>query len=185
MPPLAGIVTRARVFRLCRAALVEFEIAAAPRIANGPAGEAAGHFGYVLLGVSAIDAEGVQFHQLAAVVFIQALAILASVRSVDCQLSRKKSMAGLSAVARRRSLKMTEHVRANHVTFVGGDHIAVSPLIEKDVEVVVPEIGEDFFELAIAVNRAKHFGLDQVLIDYLYGAVEDLDLAAQVGRADG
>ena len=72
--------------------VVEFKPAAAVWFANGPAGEAAGDFGYVLLGVAAIDAQRMQFHQLAAVVLIQAL--IGCGRSdrgagpLDCQLSR-------------------------------------------------------------------------------------------------
>ena len=36
-----------------------------------------------------------------------------------------------------------------------GDQVAVGALIEIDVEVVVPEIGQDFFELPVAVDRAQ------------------------------
>ncbi len=46
------------------------ESAAAPRLQDGPAGEAARHFGDVLLRVAAVHAERVQLHQLAAIVFI-------------------------------------------------------------------------------------------------------------------
>ena len=52
--------------------LVEPELRVALRLPNGPPGEAARHFDHVLLRISAIDAQRMQFHQLAAVVFIQA-----------------------------------------------------------------------------------------------------------------
>ena len=42
------------------------------RLENGPAGEAARHLRYILLRITAVHAERVQLHQLAAVVFIQA-----------------------------------------------------------------------------------------------------------------
>ena len=75
-------------------AAVEDELAAALRLQNGPAGEAARGFGNVLLRVAAIHAEGVQFQQFAAVVFVQAArALLCRARCgasgpTDCQLSR-------------------------------------------------------------------------------------------------
>ena len=50
---------------------IEIEATAPLRLANGPAGEAARHFGNILLRVAAIDAEGMQFHQLARVIFIE------------------------------------------------------------------------------------------------------------------
>ena len=162
---------------------VELEIAALPRFADGPAGEAAGHFGHVLLGVAAIDAERVQFHQLAAVVFVQALAASAWYRSalrlpvIEIEQHGRALRRGEEQV-----FEMTEHMRADHVALVGGDHVAVRAFIEKDVEVVVPEIGQHFFELAVAVDGAEQFGFGEVLIDYLHGAVEDLDSAAKVGR---
>ena len=42
------------------------------RAIDGPAGEDAGYLGDVGLGVAAVDAEGVEFHQLAGVVFVEA-----------------------------------------------------------------------------------------------------------------
>jgi hypothetical protein len=54
------------------AILVEFEAAAALRLVDGPAGEHARHLRDVGLRIAAVHAEGVQFHQLAGVVFVQA-----------------------------------------------------------------------------------------------------------------
>ena len=71
--------------------LVEFEIRRPLRFADRPSGKAARDFSDVLLRVAAIDAQRVQFHQLAAVVLIQALPGFrssASDRLCDCQLSR-------------------------------------------------------------------------------------------------
>ena len=66
--------------------------ASALRLADGPAGEAAGHFGDIFLGVAAVHAERVQFHQLAPVVLIQAAPAAPAGsrlrRPTDSQLSR-------------------------------------------------------------------------------------------------
>src|SRR5271168_5558602 len=51
--------------------VVELEFGSLARLLDGPAGEAARYFGDVFLRVAAVNAEGVQFHQLAAVIFIQ------------------------------------------------------------------------------------------------------------------
>src|SRR5437879_13888480 len=48
------------------------ELRVALWLPNGPAGEAARHFDDVLLRISAIDAERMKLHQLAAVIFVQA-----------------------------------------------------------------------------------------------------------------
>ncbi len=53
-------------------ARLEAEVAAFYRLLDCPPGEYLGHFGDVFLRVAAVDAERVQFHQLAAVVFVQA-----------------------------------------------------------------------------------------------------------------
>ena len=61
-------------------AVVVEEIAALLRGADGPAGEAARYFGHILLRVAAVDTQGVQFHQFAAVVFIQSTRMLVLLR---------------------------------------------------------------------------------------------------------
>ena len=54
----------------------EHKFGIAARLANGPAGEALGHFDHVLLRVAGVDADGVQLHHFAAVVFVQAALLL-------------------------------------------------------------------------------------------------------------
>ena len=54
-------------------------------LANGPSGEAASHGDHVLLGVAAVDAEGVEFHQLASVVLVQAVRLA---RQLLCRSER-------------------------------------------------------------------------------------------------
>src|SRR5215813_1207082 len=53
-------------------AIVEFEFGMLARFLDSPSGEAAGHFGNIFLGITAIDAEGVKLHEFAAIVFVQA-----------------------------------------------------------------------------------------------------------------
>src|SRR5437660_1665131 len=57
-------------------ARVKTECASILRLFNGPAGEDFGDFGYVLLRVSAVDAEGVKLHEFATVVFVKAAGLL-------------------------------------------------------------------------------------------------------------
>src|SRR5277367_5015482 len=54
------------------APVVEREPRSFARLFDGPAGEPLGHFCYVFLRVSAIDAESVQLHQFAGIVLVQA-----------------------------------------------------------------------------------------------------------------
>src|ERR1041385_5057618 len=51
--------------------VIEPEFRLALRRANRPTRKASRHFDHVLLGVSAVHAERVQFHQLAAVIFVE------------------------------------------------------------------------------------------------------------------
>src|SRR5215212_7315874 len=52
-------------------ARIELKTAAHARIVNRPPGQRARHFGDVLLRIAAVDAESVQFHQLAPIVFVE------------------------------------------------------------------------------------------------------------------
>ncbi len=74
--------------------IVEEKPAALAGFENRPAGEAARHFGDVVLRVAAVHAERVQLHQLAPVVLVQAALHLAEfvfgihIRRTDWKLSR-------------------------------------------------------------------------------------------------
>ena len=61
-------------------------------IVNRPPGERTRHFGHVFLRVAAIDAQRVQLHQLAAVVFVQ---------STRARLGRLIRRAGIAGEQRR------------------------------------------------------------------------------------
>ena len=56
--------------------LVKPELRRALRRANRPAGEALGYLEHVLLSIAGIDAQGMQFHQLAAVIFVEAAVLI-------------------------------------------------------------------------------------------------------------
>ena len=171
-------------------ALVEDEGAAALRLQDGPAGEAAGDFGDIVLGVAAIDAEGVEFEQFAAVVFVEAARALfaAGLRGVgthgfpviEVEQHGRALGGGLQEV-----FELAEDVRADDVALVFGDQVAVGALVEVDVEVVEPEIGEDFVELAVAIDGAQEFAFGEIAGDHLLRSVGHFDAAAQIGRSDG
>src|SRR5271167_3115722 len=55
-------------------------------------------------------------------------------------------------------LEFAQHTRPDDITLVRSDQIMISALTDEDVEVVEPEIGEHFFELTVAVNRAQQLG---------------------------
>src|SRR5207253_11435958 len=83
-------------------------------------------------------------------------------------------------------VKLAEHVGTDCVALVGGDEETVAPLIEEDIEVVVPEIDQRLFELSRAVDRAEELGFGEVVDDDLLrsGGGEKLALQSGVGSAD-
>src|SRR4051812_11582129 len=57
-------------------ALIEFEFSTLLRLLDGPSGKHLRQFGYVLLRVAAVNAQRMEFHNLACVVFIQSAGTL-------------------------------------------------------------------------------------------------------------
>ena len=47
---------------------------------------------------------------------------------------------------------------------------------------VVPEVGQHLFELAITVDRAQQLALGEILIHHLHRAIENLNSAPQIDR---
>ena len=146
---------------------VELEAAAALRPVDCPASEDARHLGHVGLRVAAIDAQRVQLHQLARVVFIQALRRLALVHSAarNRPSSRARRAERIRADALgvveieqhgravrhgfKQVFKFAQRVRANHVALVADEvvrHLLV--LAQVDVEVIEPEVGHHFLQAA-------------------------------------
>jgi len=145
-----------------------------------PPGERARHVDDVLLRVAAVNAEGVQLHQLAPVVLVEAAARTLLVLHPHHHLSppaRGDAALGIDAALRidalpvveieqhRRALRrraeqiaeLSEHARTDRVPLVLGDVLLRRALVGEDVEVVEPEVGHDFFELPLGVRRAKDF----------------------------
>ncbi len=158
---------------------------------DAPASEAAGDFLHVLLGIAAIDAEGVELHDFAGIVFVDAAHLLGGDRltgsgSIGRGLSgdflvhhgphlllhgRDLACRGVAGV-----VEIMEHGRAfgggleqivEGAPEVGTDDFAViddfedavGALLDVDVEVVAPEIDEDFLQLALRIDRADELGL--------------------------
>ena len=162
-----------------------------PRVAHRPAGEAAGDLGHVLLRVAAVDAEGVQLHDLARVVLVEP--------PLACRLSRGPGderppaegaprapvvegrgvgVGGEPVVeveehrrALRRGpqqvLEFPPRVRAHDVALVLADHELHRPLAREHVEVVHPEVGHHLVELPLAVDGPEDIGRLQLLHDLL------------------
>ena len=83
-----------------------------------------------------------------------------------CQLSRKKSIAGLCATAPSRSRNFPERVRTNDVAIVLGEIQARLPFAGEHAEVILPEVDHDLVELTFARYGARELrGLD--LADHL------------------
>ena len=49
----------------------------------------------------------------------------------------------------------------DHVLLVTGEQNSVRAFVDEDVEVVEPEIGHHFFQLALAVDGSQQLGLNQ------------------------
>jgi len=64
-------------------------------------------------------------------------------------------MAGLFAVANQQVLEFAQSVSAYHIALISGDHVTIGPFADKDVEVVVPEVGHHFIQLAFTVDVAQ------------------------------
>src|SRR5580692_12178785 len=156
----------------------ESEAATQVWLLQRPSGENARYLGYILLSVAAIHAESVQFHQFAAVVFVKSVAlafglvrlpvipdaplpvIIGSVGNAvgdvgvrsDAQPVIKIKQHGWTLCGRDQQVfKLAESMRANDIAFVACKQVVLGALADEYVEVVEPEIGHHFLQLAIAV----------------------------------
>src|ERR1700739_2259933 len=87
-------------------ALVKPELRIALRLPDGPAGETARHFDDVLLRIPAVNAKRMQFHQLAAVILIQAALLLFGLIRLRARrrkrgLAERAAKSGAISTARR------------------------------------------------------------------------------------
>src|SRR5579872_4000452 len=120
---------------------------------NRPAGKNARHLRNVGLGIASIHAQGVQFHQFAAVILIQAargsigLGWLAWPHTVSLGVWPDAEPI-IEVVQHGRALGYSLHqiaefaqrVGTDHITLVAGDEILVLVFVDKYVEVIEPEV---------------------------------------------
>ncbi|MFO1253291.1 MAG: hypothetical protein U1E77_19665 [Inhella sp.] len=172
------------------AARVEHELQVAR--AEGPAGQHARQLGHVLLAIAGAHAQGVQLHQLARVVLVQAAAAARTLEAgagglgvVQVEQHGRVGGHGTEQVA-----EAPEHMGADGAGLVVRHQHAAQALVEEDVEVVEPEVHQAFFELVGAFQRAQQARLGslvQGLADqltarrFVFGALLALQLAKGLG----
>ena len=168
----------------------ELELAAALRLVDGPAGEAARHLRDVFLGVAAVHPQGVQLQQLAAVILVQATALRARSAAESLRGSGTDRLPVIQVEQHGRAFgggfqqvaELAQHVRADGVALVFGGQVTVGSLVHEDVEMVEPEIGQHFVQLAIAIDGAQNLTLLEVAHHNLRRSGGELDAAAQLRR---
>jgi len=132
------------------AARIERELGVALR-AIGPAGQHARQLGHVFLGIAAVDAQGMQLHQLAGVILIQT----ASLRDPVIEVEQHGRMMGRGA---QHLAERAKHVGTDRIALVTCDQGTVLPFTRKYIEVVIPEVNHHFFQLARAFDGAQQAG---------------------------
>jgi len=145
---------------------IELELSVASGIEDRPASETTGHRDDVVLGIATIDAEGVQFEQFAAVVLVQhrllprhPFRIRRRTRLPIVEIKLHRRMAG---GGQQHAAETAEYMRADGVALVAGHHHPDIALVDRDVEVVDPEVDQYLFELARRIPRAQQLRLDRL-----------------------
>src|SRR5204863_6630065 len=90
-----------------------------------PAGEDARQLGDILLRVSAIDAQGVELHDLAGVVFVERTATRAGVVEIEKHRRRLRGRG-------KQILEASPDARADRIALVAGDHETIGTLADED-----------------------------------------------------
>ena len=145
--------------------VVVFEAAAFTRIGNGPTGKAARHFSDIFLRIAAIHAQGVQFQKLAAIIFIQStLAGFAVRMEVVLFLRNRLPVIQIEKYGRafgrfeKHVVKLAEYPRPDSVPLKGRNGVVIGAFIQKNIEVIEPEIGKKLLQLMSTVDGAKQLG---------------------------
>ena len=167
-----------------------------PGLFDRPTGEAARHLGDIFLRVAAVDAERVQLHQFAAVVFVEAArtffrllrARSGSAEASPVRLLARCSLCGCTGCGVRIGTQIVveikkhrrafrsgieqvfeffERVRLDDVAFVGRHEPFHVALAGEHVEMVEPEIVHNLLELAFAVDREGDLGHREFFSDAL------------------
>src|SRR5207247_2449921 len=142
----------------------------------------------VALRVASIDAERVQFHQLAAVVFVEARAaqprgnrnVLAG--RLRLPVIEIEQHGGVTGGREQHVFEVSEDMRANRVAFEAGEQRAIRSFPVEYIEVVHPEIDQDLLELPVRVNSAIKLVLDQFAIHKLLRLIRRHRFTAQLGQ---
>ena len=165
------------------------EVAALAGCANGPTGEAARDFDNVLLRVTAIHAERVEFQQFTSVIFVEAAFALGSwfdgcVGGDGFPIVQIKKHRGRFGGSLQQLTKSAENVRPNGISFVGRDQGSIRSFVDEDVEVVVPEVVHQFSQLPVRINRPHQLRFVQVEGNHLLGRGKEHDFAACLRRCN-
>ena len=83
-------------------------------------------------------------------------------RVIEIEKHRRALRGGFEQIA-----EFSEHVRADRVALVRDQVPAVRILVDKNIEMVEPEIGKLLGELPLAVNCADHFRFHQFVYDFI------------------
>src|SRR5271170_1351269 len=160
---------------------IELEATALGGLVDGPSGKNFGHLGDILLRVAAVDAQGMEFEQLASVIFVQTIAALGRIwsrvgapvgpgmgrNSQSLRRVRPHAQPVVQVKQQCRALRrshqqvfeLAERVRANYIALVAREHQAVESLVQEYIEVIEPEICHYLFKLALAVDGPQKFRL--------------------------
>ena len=167
---------------------------------DGPAGEGARHLDDVVLRVAAVDAQGVQLHQLAGVVLVQAALALGRrlggaprPHPLHFVVHRRRHV---RRGGRLRVVEVEEHrgvaggrleqpahppqgVRADGVALIGEEPGAGLVVGRRDVEVVEPEVGHHLGELVLRLDGAVELLRRQLVEQLAHRAIPLLGRPAQ------
>ena len=178
------------------------KFAAVAGIIHGPTGKDLRDLGNVVLGVAAVDAEGVELHQFARVVLIQSAAgCLGWTDAIPlahgCALSSLRVWTdagfvieivhhgGTGGYGAQQVFKLAERARTNHFAFIGSDlPWRQAGLTDIDIEVIEPEVGHHFLQLPFAVDVIEQLGFHRLAGDDAVGVSQrDGDFFLLGGKA--
>src|SRR6185437_8675442 len=127
------------------------------------------------LSIAAVDAERVQLHHFACVVLIDAVELAVSAGRVGrgvLPVVEIEEHGGMFGGRAEQIAKAAHRMWTNGFFLEGAGPDAAEALAGEDVEVVEPEGGHDFLELADDINGAHDASLDR-LHDHLAGRMPD------------
>src|SRR5208282_4097573 len=140
-------------------------ISAAAGLGKSPSGQNVREGDYVGLRVAAVDAQRMQFHQLARVVLVDpfeiALRAGAAGRSVLPVVEVEKHRRMMRGRAKQRA-ELAHRMRPNRSLLERTRPYNVQPFAGEDVEVVEPERGHHFLQLPRPFDRTHHPRLDRL-----------------------